>query len=49
VWGRGVEEVGEDEGIHKRVVWDMANSLWRMMGGMEKDVRTWKVILMEDD
>jgi hypothetical protein len=30
-------------------VWDMENSsILRMMGGMEKDVRTWYVILMED-
>jgi hypothetical protein len=48
VWGRGIEEVGEDEGIHKRVVWDMENSLWKMMGRMEKYVHTWYVILIED-
>jgi hypothetical protein len=30
-------------------MWDMKNSPWKMMGGMEKDVRTWYVILMEDD
>jgi hypothetical protein len=49
VWGRGIEEVGDDEGIHKRVVWDMENFLWRVMGGMEKYVCTWYVILMEDE
>jgi hypothetical protein len=48
VWGRGIEEMGEDEGIHKKVMWDMENSLWRVVGGMEKDVCTWYVILMED-
>jgi hypothetical protein len=40
--------MGEDEGIHKKVMWDMENSLWRVVGGMEKDVCTWYVILMED-
>jgi hypothetical protein len=30
-------------------VWDMENSsLLRVMGGMEKNVYTWYVILMED-
>jgi hypothetical protein len=47
--GKGIKEVGEDDGIHKRIVRDMENSLWRVMGGMEKDVHTWHVILMEDD
>jgi hypothetical protein len=48
VWGRGIEEMGKDEGIHKRLVWDMENYLWKVMGGMEKNVCIWYVILMED-
>jgi hypothetical protein len=31
-----------------KVVWDMENFPWKVMGGMEKDVYTWHVILMED-
>jgi len=40
--------MGKDEGIHKRLVWDMENYLWKVMGGMEKNVCIWYVILMED-
>jgi hypothetical protein len=39
--------VGNDERIHKSV-WDMENYPWRMMGGMDKYICTWYVILMED-
>ncbi len=45
---KGIEEVGEDERIHQKFVWDMENFPWRVMGGMKKGVRTWYVILMED-
>jgi hypothetical protein len=49
LWGRGIDTVGEDEGMHWIFVWDMENSfLLKMMKGMEKDVHTWYVILMED-
>jgi hypothetical protein len=29
-------------------VWDMENFPWKMVGGMEKDVYTWYVILMDE-
>jgi hypothetical protein len=48
MWGRGIEEVGGDERIHYRFMWDMENFPWRGMGWMKKDVHTWYVILMED-
>jgi len=37
VWyvGKGIKEMREDEGIHYKFVWDMENSLWRVMGGMK--------------
>ncbi len=37
---RGIEEVGEDEGIHQKLVWAMENFPWRVMGGMKKGVHT---------
>jgi hypothetical protein len=36
----GIEEVGEDEGIHQEFVWAMKKISWRVMGGMKKGLHT---------
>ncbi len=48
MWGTGIEEVGKDEEIHQRLLRDgeLSFGVWRK--GMEKEVYTLCVILMED-
>jgi hypothetical protein len=50
MWGRGIEEVEEDEGILESCMGYGELSLESdgRNGEMEKDVCTWHVILMED-
>ncbi len=48
MWGTRIEEVGEDEEIHQRLLRARKFSLGMWRKGMEKEIYTLCVILMED-
>ncbi len=48
MWGTWIEEVGEDQEIHQRLLKDGEFSLGVWSKGMEKEVYTLCVILIED-